>query len=129
MYVCPVCELNPGAHSLTKLYERERLDYYYTCPAKATRYNDTVGIIAHYEGVLREINKPWVWVFDGEGFNLEHSLCIDIGIQLSSILSKNIHLYKIMVIHPTIYVSVIYNVLYPFLGERLRDMIEFNSEI
>jgi len=129
MYVCPICEANPGAHSLTKLYERENLDYYYTCPAKATRYNDTNGIIAHYEGVLREINKPWVWVFDSTGFNLEHSLCVDIGIQLSSILSKNVYLYKIMVIHPTIYVSVIYNVLYPFLGERLRDMIEFNTDI
>jgi hypothetical protein len=111
------------------LYQRENIEYYYTCPAKATRYNDTVGIISHYEGVLREINQPWVWVFDGTGFNFIHSLEIDIGIQLVSILSKNVHLYKIMVIHPTIYVSMIYTVLYPFLGERLRDMIEFNTDV
>ena len=128
-YVCPICELHPGSHSLTKLYELENIEYYYTCPAKATRYNDTVGIIAHYEGVLREINKPWVWVFDGSGFDFIHSLEIDIGIQLSSILTKNVHLYKIMVIHPTFYVSTIYTVLYPFLSERLRDIIEFNSEV
>ena len=128
-YVCPICELHPGSHSLSKLYQRENIEYYYTCPAKATRYNDTVGIIAHYEGVLREINQPWVWVFDGTGFNFIHSLEIDIGIQLVSILSKNVHLYKIMVIHPTIYVSTIYTVLYPFLGERLRDMIEFNTDL
>ena len=129
MYKCPICELNPGSHSLTKMYERENVEYYYTCPAKATRYNDTVGIIAHYEGVLREINKPWVWVFDGEGFNFMHSLEIDIGIQLASILARNVHLYKIMVIHPTIYVSTIYTVLYPFLSDRLRQLIEFNTEV
>jgi len=129
MYKCPICELNPGSHSLMKLYERENIEYYYTCPAKATRYNDTVGIIAHYEGVLREINKPWVWVFDGTDFNFVHSLEIDIGIQLASILSKNVHLYKIMVIHPTIYVSTIYTVLYPFLSDRLRQLIEFNTEV
>lgn len=126
MYICPVCELNPGAHSLYKMYTRDNVEYYYTCPAKATRYNDTIGIVAHYEGVIREINGDWVWIFDGTGFNLIHSLEVNIGIQLIGILSKNKYLQKIIVIHPTIYVSSIYTILYPFLNERLKTMIEFN---
>ena len=124
-YVCPICAICPGSHSLTKLYERENIEYYYTCPAKAIRYNDTDGIINHYKGVLREINKPWVWIFDGTGFNLAHSLEINIGIQLATILAKNNHLQKIIVTNPTIYVSAIYTVLYPFLNDKLREMIEF----
>ena len=129
-YVCPICLLNPGSHSLTKLYERENIEYYYTCPAKATRYNDTVGIVAHYEGVLREINGNWVWVFDGEGFNLEHSLCIDLAIKLVGVVTKYTErLDRIVIINPTIYVSVIYTVLYPFLSEKMKRIIEFNTEV
>jgi hypothetical protein len=108
------------------MYTRDNVEYYYTCPAKATRYNDTIGIVAHYEGVIREINGDWVWIFDGTGFNLIHSLEVNIGIQLIGILSKNKYLQKIIVIHPTIYVSSIYTILYPFLNERLKTMIEFN---
>jgi hypothetical protein len=93
-YICPICALTPGSHSLYKIYTRENIEYYYTCPAKATRYNDTVGIISHYEGVLGEINGPWIWIFDGTGFNLAHSLEINIGIRLASILSKNIYISK-----------------------------------
>lgn len=126
-YVCPICAIQPGAHSLTKLYERENIEYYYTCPAKATMYNDTVGIINHYNGVLQEITQPWVWIFDGEGFNLAHSLEVGIGIQLAGILSTCSHLQKIVIINPTIYVSVIYTVLYPFLNERLKSKIEFHE--
>jgi len=126
-YVCPICASQPGAHSLTKMYERDNIEYYYTCPAKATMYNDTVGIINHYKGVLKEIHGPWVWIFDGTGFNLAHSLEVSIGIQLAGILSTCINLQKIVIINPTIYVSVIYTVLYPFLNERLKGMIDFNT--
>ena len=129
MYKCPICELNPGSHSLTKMYERENIEYYYTCPAKATRYNDTDGIVAHYEGMLREIDKPWIWVFDGTGFDLAHSLEIGIGIKLIDIISKSERLQKIMIINPTIYLNMIYTILYPFLSERLRDIIEFNTDV
>ena len=128
-YVCPICALNPGSHSLYKLYERDNVVYYYTCPANATRYNDTDGIVAHYEGMLREIDKPWIWVFDGTGFDLAHSLEIGIGIKLIDIISKSERLQKIMIINPTIYLNMIYTILYPFLSERLRDIIEFNTDV
>ena len=128
MYVCPVCALNPGSHSLTKLYEKENVAYYYTCPAKAILYNDTIGIINHYEGVIGEITQPWIWIFDGTGFGLSHSLEVEIGIKLACIMTKYSDLLqKIIVIHPSFYVTVIYNVIYPFLNTKLKSIIEFKD--
>jgi hypothetical protein len=120
-YVCPICAIHPSAHSLTK-----QDNVYYTCPAKAIRYDDTNGIINHYEGVLGEINEPWTWVFDGKGFKLEHSMQIDLGIKLAGVISKYSDLLeKIIIINPTIYVHLIYNVLYPFMNDKMKRIIEF----
>ena len=130
MYVCPVCALNPGSHSLSKLYEKENIVYYYTCPGKALLYNDTIGIMNHYEGVIREINCPWIWVFDGTGFGLAHSLEVNIGIQIAGIMANYSDLLqKIIVINPSAYVSTIYTVLYPFLNKKMKEIIEFKESI
>jgi len=130
MYVCPVCALNPNSHSLTKMYEKENILYYYTCPGKALLYNDTIGIMNHYEGVIGEIKQPWIWVFDGTGFGLAHSLEINIGIQLTGIMAKYSDLLqKIIVINPTFYVSTIYTVLYPLLNKKMKEIIEFKETI
>ena len=48
--------------------ETDSVVYYYTCPAKATKYNDVVGITQHYDGVLSENNNQWIWVFDCKKF-------------------------------------------------------------
>ena len=128
MYVCPVCALNPSSHSLTKLYEKENVVYYYTCPAKAILYNDTIGIINHYEGVIGEINQPWIWVFDGNGFGLMHSLEVNIGLKLAGIMEKYSELLqKIIVINSSFYVSIIYTAIYPFLNTKLKRIIEFKD--
>ena len=128
MYVCPVCALNPGSHSLTKLYEKENVAYYYTCPAKAIRYNDTVGIANHYEGVIGEINQPWIWIFDGDGFGFMHSVELEIGIKVAGIIRKySDNLQKIFVINQSKYVDIIYAVVYPFLNTKLKNIIEFKD--
>ena len=129
MYVCPICAINPSSHSLKKLYEKQNILYYYTCPSKALLYNDKIGILNHYEGVISEINQPWIWVFDGSEFGLAHSLEVDIGIQLAKLMAKySEHLQKIIIIHPTIYVSTIYTILYPFLTKKMKEIIEFKKE-
>jgi hypothetical protein len=128
-YVCPICAINPGSHSLIKIYEKDII-YYYTCPSKAKKYNDTLGIINHYEGVLGEINEPWVWVFDGEGFDFEHSLQIDLGIKLAGVISHHSNnLEKILIINATSYVYAIYTVLYPFMNNKMKQIIEFTSSL
>ena len=130
MYVCPACAVNPNAHSLKKL-DSENALYYYTCPAKSELYNDVTGIVHHYEGVLSEIRQPWIWVFDGTGFGMKHALEVNVGIQLAGIMNKYSELLQqIIIIHPSVYVSSIYTLLYPFLNKKMRAIIYFpHSEI
>jgi hypothetical protein len=64
-YICPLCEIEPLSHSLSKIEETNNVIYYYTCPSKAKLYYDAESIINHYNGVLSEIpcNKKWIWIF------------------------------------------------------------------
>jgi len=132
MYVCPFCRLNPGSHSLKKI-EKKGILYFYTCPAKATLYYDTKSILNHYKGVLSEIDKEWIWVFDGAGFNLEHALQTTVAIELAKLISSFPTLKKIIIINPTLYIRIPYQIVMPFLNQTLRDSIvmepDFNIEI
>ena len=114
MYTCPQCAVNPSSHSLIKI-EKHGIVYFYTCPAKATEYE---GIINHYEGVLSEI-KEWVWIVDGEGFGLTHAMQIHTAIELAKFISK-CNLKKIIIINPTIYITMTHKIVMPFLNVNIE---------
>lgn len=131
-YICPVCSINPLSHSLTELMEKDNTLYYYTCPSKAELYFDAPSIIKHYEGVLSEIseNKQWVWIFDASGFNLKHFLQMRVAIELAKLISFKFskNLKRIIIINPTFYVSSTYNIIHPFLNEKIKSVIEINTD-
>ena len=131
-YTCPLCSINPLSHSLTKIAEKDDTLYYYTCPAKAKLYFDKISILNHYDGVFSEIpvNKQWVWIFDGLDFNINHFLQIEIGIELTKLVSHKFskNLKTIIVINPTFYISSVYNIIYPFLSEKIKHIIQFNYD-
>jgi hypothetical protein len=133
VYNCPLCLLDPLSHSLTNFLEKDNTYYFYTCPAKAKLYFDTTSIINHYNGVLSEIpeNKKWIWVFDGIGFGLKHLLQIEVAIELSKLISSKFskNLEKIIIINPSGYISSVYNIIRPFLNNKITSIIEFNYEI
>ena len=125
MYQCPICEIDPLSHSFTKVVETDEYVLFNTCPSKSKLYYDTEGIINHYEGVLNELGtKPWIWIFDGIDFNLNHFLQFDLAIQMAKLISKHSdHLIKIIILNPTIYIRSTYSMIYPFLNDKLRAMI------
>lgn len=129
-YICPFCALDPLSHSLIEFTEYKNTIYYYTCPSKAKLYFDTKSIINHYEGVLSEIpeDKQWVWIFDSTDFNMKHLLQIETGIELAKLLSNKFsnNLQKIIIINPNIYISSVYSLVYPFMNEKLRSVININ---
>ena len=129
-YTCPLCALNPASHSLTEVIEKENTLYYYTCPSKAELYFDVTSITDHYDGILSEIpeNKQWVWVFDATDFNLKHFLQIQVAIELAKLISLKFskNLKRIIIINPTFYVSSTYNIIHPFLNEKIKSIIEIN---
>jgi hypothetical protein len=132
-YVCPLCNLVPSSHSLTKLLEKKGIIYYYTCPSQAILYYDVTGIINHYDGVLSEMseNKEWVWIFDSLGFSLVHAMQTNVAIELAKLISNKFskNLKKIIIINPTFYITIIHKMLIPFLSNKVRDIIEINYDL
>jgi hypothetical protein len=131
-YICPVCTLLPDSHSLSKVLEKNDIIYYYTCPSQAILYYDVKGIINHYNGVLSEMpeNKEWVWIFDSLGFSLIHAMQINVAIELAKLISNKFskNLKKIIIINPTLYITITHKMIMPFLSNKIRDIIELNYE-
>ena len=127
MYICPFCELNPSSHSLKKI-EKDGALYFYTCPAKATLYYDAKSILNHYKGVLSEIDKEWIWIFDGAGFTFEHAIQTTVAIELAKLLSTFPMLKKIIIINPSFFIRIPYEIVMPFLNQKLRDSIVMETD-
>jgi hypothetical protein len=131
-YTCPQCQILPFSHSLTKVLEKKEIIYYYTCPSQALLYYDVKGIVEHYDGVLSEmpVNKEWIWIFDSLDFSFIHAIQINVAIELAKLISNKFskNLKKIIIINPTLYITVIHTLILPFLNDKVRDIIEINYE-
>jgi hypothetical protein len=132
-YLCPLCAIDPTSHSLNEVFTTENLKYFYTCPSKAKLYYDSKSIINHYDGVLSEIpeNMSWIWIFDGTDFNFNHFSQIDVGIQLAKLISSKFsnNLVKIIVINPSNYISLTYEIIKQFLNKKIKSVIEMNYKL
>lgn len=126
MYECPICKLDPTSHSLSMIYESDDIVCYYTCPSKATKYDDHDGILQHYDGVLTDKGtKAWIWVFDCANFGLSHAMEFRLAIDMAKLITTT-HgdsLTKIYIINPTMYVKITINVIWPFLSEHIKSII------
>lgn len=121
---CSICVTDPTSHSFVRLYERNETVYFYSCPSKATRYNDRIGILYHYSGMLNELNgKSWSWIFDSTGFGFKHWINVQVAIDLAKLISKTQGLKKIYIVHPTRYIRLTLNVVWPFLSSRTKQCL------
>ncbi len=127
--MCRICDEEPGSHSF-EFYGKSSNDVYmyYTCPADATKYWDTVGILNHYEEVLeKNNNKKWSWLFDGRDFSVKHSMEISTAIGIIKILSRyDDSLCQIQVVNANALIKGFYSVIYPFLSQEIVDKIIWN---
>jgi hypothetical protein len=126
-FVCKDCEKDSSSHSFKNIGTNEKgVTFFYTCPAKATKYDDADGIIIHYDGVLSENKTDWTWVFDGDGFSTKHLLEIEVGIKLTKLITQKYshNLKKIIVINPSWNIKLILELLYPFLNKYIRSKIK-----
>jgi hypothetical protein len=130
MYECPVCKLDPTSHSLSTIYESDDIICYYTCPSKASKYDDRDGILQHYDGVLTDKgNKAWIWVFDCVNFGMNHATEFRLAIDMAKLITKT-HgdtLTQIHIINPTIYIKITINVIWPFLSDHIKSIIVYDS--
>ena len=124
-FVCKICEEDPTSHSLKNMGTHDNITYFYTCPAKATKYADTEGIIEHYDGVLSENVGKWTWIFDCKDFNTKHLLEINVGIQLAKLITNKFshNLEQIIIINRTWHVKIVLEFVYPFLNNHMKSII------
>jgi len=127
--ICAICHADPSSHSFSKMYKTDNTTVFYTCPANATKYYDTAGIINHYDAMLRENGDgQWIWVFDSKGFGIKHMLELNTGIEIAKLITQKYSktLKKIKVINPTWYIFMAYNTIKFFLSEELSSIIDFD---
>ena len=127
-FICKICEEDPTSHSLLNLGMYDNITYFYTCPAQASKYNDAIGIIEHYDGVLSEnVNKwdKWAWVFDCKDFHITHLLEINVAIQLANLITNKFshNLERIIIINQTWHIKLLLDIVYPFLNDHVKSII------
>lgn len=121
--LCPICIKEPNSHSFRKISEHN----FYTCPAQASKYDDTEGILTHYRLHLEKHGtNPWIWIFDCKGFELKHMLELQTAYGIVSLLNEKYgtHLKKIIIINPTWHIHSILIIIMPFLKKNIQSLIE-----
>ena len=130
--MCIICDQDPGSHSF-EFYGKtnEGIYMYYTCPANATRYYDTKGILNHYAEVLEQNNNnKWIWIFDSQGFDIKHSLEIETAIGIIEILSQyDDSLCQIQIVNANLLIKTFYTLIYPFLSTNIINKIRWINAV
>lgn len=125
-HICETCFKDPTSHSFSQVDSIDNIQVFYTCPSIATKYYDKIGILEHYENTLNHHgSKPWIWIFDGKDFELKHALEISTGIEIAKMITNKFsdNLRKIYIINANWYIHTFYNVVHPFLSQKVRDLI------
>lgn len=121
-----MCAVYPDSHSFRIIQDKKDVSYFYSCPSKAVLYDDTEGILSHFENALvNNQGKKWVWIFDAYGFGIKHMMQIRVAINLAKLISGKLgeSLVQIVIINKTWHIDVILNTVWLFLSNRVRGLI------
>jgi hypothetical protein len=124
--ICKICALYPGSHSFREIARQNDTVFLYTKPAEALSYDDTNGILTHYENLLKSLDSAkWVWVFDMKDFAVKHLLNLYLFYKLCILISQyNDSLQEICIINPNQYMSHLLSYVLPFLPSSTRKKIK-----
>lgn len=126
MFVCPICENNPGSHSFDFIGERERINYFYSCPGNASKYHDYNGVLNHIGGVLEsKKGEPWIFVFDCSGFGFVHGIQVQLSIAIVKLVTDKYSEYLecVYIKNSNGFISQLLDILLPFLCENIKKRI------
>ena len=125
--LCADCDIEHKNHSFIPLSLDNDICVFYSCPGNAIKYNDTAGILRHFENVLYYYNcdeKYWKWVFDFKGFELKHMLEITTAICVASLINNySNYLLEIKIINTNIFTYSMLHIVKPFLNSYVKNKI------
>lgn len=130
--ICPKCHINPFAHSFRIIKEDTTKTVFYTCPADAIEYNDTPGILLHYENILTANgNKDWIWVFNCDRLQIKHSFELNTTRGIVKIISEKFshNIRQIYIINANYILTIILNFIWPFLSDKIKDLIIIDDKL
>ena len=122
--------MDPTSHSFRKISEKNGVLTFYTNPTKARLYDDTDGILKHYDYALKSVgDSKWIWIFDSEGFDLKHALEVATGIGIAKLTVKyGSNLQEIKIINPTWHIKTMLGAVWPFLNDRTKQKINIMGD-
>jgi hypothetical protein len=125
--LCPDCDLNNKNHSFVPLECNNDIYVFYSCPGDAIKYNDTAGIIRHFDNVLsyyKCYETYWKWVFDFKGFEFKHSIEITTAIRLARLINNySNYLLEIKIINTNMFTYSMLQIVKPFLNSDVKNKI------
>jgi len=125
--LCSDCDINHKNHSFIPL-EINDICIFYSCPGNAIKYNDTAGILHHFDNVLYYYNcdeKYWKWIFDFKGFELKHMLEITTAIRVARLINNySNYLLEIKIINTNVFTYSMLQIVKPFLNSDVKNKIE-----
>ena len=131
-YICKICDECPNSHSFSKVSEENGIHIFYTCPADAIKYNDSVGIIKHYKDTLDSLEgQKWCWIFDSKGFGWKHFTQLKLGIELAKLISSKTYgdsLQDITLLNLNSYGKCMLNLLWNFLSKNIQNKIILQAQ-
>jgi hypothetical protein len=125
--LCADCDSVPFSHSIILLFKKEGIHTFYSCPSKSIKYNDTTGILNHFNSLLSYyncLNNYWEIIFDFNAFELKHMLEINTAIGMAKLINTySCYLLKIQVINTNLFTYSMLQVVLPFLNSSVKDKI------
>lgn len=126
--MCKICDEEPNSHSFNYYgITNDNIYIYYTCPAEATKYWDTNGILEHYTEVLEQNNNhKWIWLFNAKGFTTKHSLEMTTAMGILKIIAEhNDSLCEIRIVNANMYIKGFYSMIHRLLSPDLISKIKW----
>jgi len=132
MNPCPICHLDPTSHSFHMIKsENPNINLFYSCPAKATKYFESPGVIDHFRQHLEQNNHhPWAYILDCKGFTMRHATQIGTSIALVDMIQKTYgkSLKKVWIINYSWAIKIVLNAMWAVLSDDLKMLIETSDK-
>lgn len=126
---CPICQSTPDAHSFQTIPSvNPSIHLLYSCPAKASQYYHSSGVLQHFALTVNKINKPWVYILDCSGFTFQHASQIHTSIEIAKrVLEKEHLLKKVYIIHFAWPIKLILDAIQFILPNTVLEKITYSE--
>jgi len=132
MNPCDICNIDPTSHSFQTIpSDNPNIKLFYSCPAKATKYFESAGVIEHFKKHLEQNNHhPWGYILDCSGFTLKHATQIHTSIALADLINGiyGKSLKKVWIINHNWTIKILLNAMWSVLTDDLKLIIETSDK-